>query len=190
MPAYKFESESDSEPELAEKQFDNEVSDDGEPGPDDTFHFRQSFSKLPRRQHHHPLHHATLPIDAEDMNESSFQTDQIDEDVMEESYDEMQHDIYSDEEEEPLEFEGVDDGDEEFDQDPLVSAVRIEKRATWLEQIEYTDRAIKRLKAIDTREKLQNSKIHWGGRVPEIKYSTEDLERDLFGESPKVVSCA
>jgi hypothetical protein len=56
-----------------------------------------------------------------------------------------------------------------------------------LEQIEYTDRAIKRLKAIDTRERLQNEKVHWGGQVPDIKYSTEDLERDLFGDHTKVI---
>jgi hypothetical protein len=172
MPSYKFHSESDSESEIDEKEYEREPSDDGEPGPDDTFHFRQSFSKTPR-------HHAHL-LD-EDMNEPSFQTE---EDVVDQSYDTMQEDFLSeegsiitdDEEDEP-----------QFGNDPLAAAVRIEKRSTWLEQIDYTDRAVKRLKAIDTRERLRNSKVHWGGRTPEIKYSAEDMERDLFGETPKVV---
>ena len=70
MPSYKFDSESESEPDIGDQELENEVSDDGEPGPDDTFHFRQSFSKAPRRQHAHPPH-----LD-EDMNEPSFQTDE------------------------------------------------------------------------------------------------------------------
>jgi hypothetical protein len=114
------------------------------------------------------------------MNEPSFQTE---EEVIDQSYDSMQEDLFSeegsiitdDEEDEP-----------QFGNDPLAAAVRIEKRSTWLEQIDYTDRAVKRLKAIDTRERLRNSKVHWGGRTPEIKYSAEDMERDLFGETPKV----
>jgi hypothetical protein len=174
MPPYKYDSESESEPEpdVADKQSEHEVSDDGEPGPDDTFHFRQSFSKAPR-------HHAHL-LD-EDMDEPSFQTDEAPE--IDHSYDEMQEDIFSDVD---SVVSGENEDEPEYANDPLAAAVRIEKRSNWLEQIEYTDRAVKRLKAIDTRERLQNSRIHWGGRIPEIKYSTEDLERDLFGESAKV----
>jgi hypothetical protein len=163
MPSYKFDSDSESESELQDKQDDTPLSDEGEPGPDDTFHFRRSFSK---RQ---------APPGDEEMQEPSFQADDP-----ELSYDEMQDD-FSD-----VESLEVTEEDEVYGNDPLATAVRIEKRGTWLEQIEYTDRAVKRLKAIDTRERAQNSRIHWGGRIPEIKYSTEDLARDLFGDTNKV----
>ena len=75
-----------------------------------------------------------------------------------------------------------------YPNDSVAAAVRIEKRSNWLDQIEYTDRAVKRLRAIDTRERLRNERVHWAGRIPEIKYSTEDLERDLFGGGSKVRS--
>lgn len=173
MPSYKYLSESESESEIDEKEYDREASDDGEPGPDDTFHFRQSFSKTPR-------HHYAPPPD-EDMNEPSFQTE---EEIADQTFDTMQDEDFLSEEGSLI----TDEEEEEpqFGNDPFAASVRIEKRATWLEQIEYTDRAVKRLKAIDTRERLQNSKVHWDGRTPEIKYSAEDMERDLFGETPKV----
>lgn len=183
MPSYKYDSESESEPDEGGKPSQNEISDDDEgPGPDDTFHFRQSFSKNPRR-------HAPAPYD-EDVNEPSFQSYQEEEgedeeeEEIDQSYDEMQQ------EESYLEGESIlsEDVEDEpqYGNDPLAAAVRIEKRSNWLEQIEYTDLAVKRLKAIDSREKMQNARIHWGGRVPELKYSTEDLERDLFGETTTV----
>jgi hypothetical protein len=163
MPSYKFDSESDSEPEISHRRDASPVSDDGEPDPEDTFHFRQSFSKQ------------RAPLVDADMDEPSFQTDEPSEpelsnDEMEEDFSELESIIVSDEE-------------PQYGNDPLATAVRIEKRATWLEQIEYTDRAVKRLKAIDTRERIQNSKVHWGGGIPEMKYSAEDLARDLFGET-------
>lgn len=189
MPSYKYDAESDSEPDEQTEHRGVEVSDgddgdDGEPGPDDTFHFRHSFSK------NRPQHAAASPD--EDMNDPSFRAgegeegEEEEEDFTDRSYDEMQQDdsylneesILSEEEEEAL----------QYGNHPLVTAVRIEKRSNWLEQIEYTDRAVKRLKAIDSRERMLNAKIHWGGRVPEIKYSTEDLERDLFGETTTVKS--
>ena len=104
--------------------------------------------------------------------------------MLEQSFEEMQEDEGSYLAEESIITEDEEEDIEEYGNDPLAAAVRIEKRSNWLEQIEYTDRAVKRLKAIDTRERMQNERIHWGGRVPEIKYSTEDLERDLFGETP------
>ena len=188
MPSYKFDSESESESEEAPHNHpDPPTSDDGEPGPDDTFHFRQSFSKASSR----PRRHIPPPLDDEDMLDNpSFQTEEDDlyGEPIEESYeDDLPEQLYSEEEQESfLSDEG--DEEEEITHDPVAASVRIEKRATWLEQIEYTDRAIKRLKAIDTRERLQNEKVHWGGQVPEIKYSTEDLERDLFGDHNKVTS--
>lgn len=163
---------------MGDQESENEVSDDGEPGPDDTFHFRHSFTKAPRRQHAHPSHFD------EDMNEPSFQTDEG-EDLLEQSFEEMQEDEGSYLAQESIITEDEEDI-EEYAADPLAAAVRIKKRSNWLEQIEYTDRAVKRLKAIDTRERMLNERIHWGGRVPEIKYSTEDLERDLFGETQQV----
>ena len=176
MPSFKYRSESDSEPEEEEPviQYQASLSDADEQGPDDTFHFRSSFSKT-QRPH---LHHHTDSF----MNDTSFQETSFEktEDVdVEESYDTMQDDFLSDEgslvsEEEESEY---------VETDPLAAAVRIEKKPTWLEQIEYTDRAVKRLKAIDVREAQQNTRIHWGGVIPEIKYSTEDLERDLFGDT-------
>ena len=84
MPSYKFDSGSESEPDVGDQELENEVSDDGEPGPDDTFHFRQSFSKAPGR--HHAPHSPHLD---EDMNEPSFQTDEG-EGLPEESFEEMQ----------------------------------------------------------------------------------------------------
>jgi len=121
------------------------------------------------------------------MNDTSFQETSFEktEDVdVEQSYDTMQDDFSSDEgslvsEEEESEY---------AETDPLAAAVRIEKKPTWLEQIEYTDRAVKRLKAIDVREAQQNTRIRWGGVIPEIKYSTEDLERDLFGDTKVLCS--
>lgn len=189
MPSYKFDSESDSDPEDGQDpQPDSPTSDDGEPGPDDTFHFRQSFSKASSR----PRRHVPVPppLDDEDMLDNpSFQTEEEDlyGDVPEQDEydDEMPQQLYSDDAESLFSDE---EGDEEVTHDPVAASVRIEKRATWLEQIEYTDRAIKRLKAIDTRERLQDEKVHWGGQVPEIKYSTEDLERDLFGDHTKVMA--
>ena len=186
MPSYKFDSESDSEPEDGQDPHpDPPTSDDGEPGPDDTFHFRQSFSKASSR----PRRHVPVPppLDDEDMLDNpSFQTEEEDlygEAPEQGEYDdEMPEQLYSDDAESLL----SDEVEEEITHDPVAASVRIEKRATWLEQIEYTDRATKRLKAIDTRERLQNEKVHWGGQVPEIKYSTEDLERDLFGDRTKV----
>jgi hypothetical protein len=179
MPSYKFDSESESEPDVGDQEIDNEVSDDGEPGPDDTFHFRHSFTKAPRRQR---AHHPQLD---EDMNEPSFQTDEGD-DLPEQSFEEMHEDEGSYLVEESIITEDEEEDIEEYENDPLAAAVRIEKRSNWLEQIEYTDRAVKRLKAIDIRERMLNERIHWGGRVPDIKYSTEDLERDLFGDTPQV----
>jgi hypothetical protein len=188
MPSYKFDSESDSDPEDGQvPQPSPPTSDDGEPGPDDTFHFRQSFSKASSR----PRRHVPVPppLDDEDMLDNpSFQTEEEEDlygDVPEQDEydDEMPQQLYSDDAESLFSDE---ERDEEVTHDPVAASVRIEKRATWLEQIEYTDRAIKRLKAIDTRERLQNEKVHWGGQVPEIKYSTEDLERDLFGDHTKV----
>jgi hypothetical protein len=123
------------------------------------------------------------------LDNPSFQTEEEDlyGDVPEQDEydDEMPQQLYSDDAESLFSDE---EGDEEVTHDPVAASVRIDKRATWLEQIEYTDRAIKRLKAIDTRERLQNEKVHWGGQVPEIKYSTEDLERDLFGDQTKVTA--
>jgi hypothetical protein len=173
MPSYKYDSGSESEPEAEDRHFENEASDDGdEPGPDDTFHFRQSFTKA-RRQH--------APLYDEDTNEPSFQTDEGED--FEQSYYEMQEEELSNEE---SFISGAEEEQDEYANDPLAAAVRIEKRSNWLEQIEYTDRAVKRLKAIDARERLQNTKIHWGGRMPEVKYTAEDLDRDLFGETRKV----
>lgn len=190
MPSYKFDSESESEPEDGQHHHpDPPTSDDGEPGPDDTFHFRQSFSKASSRPRRH-VHAPPPPLDDEDMLDNpSFRTEEdLYGETLEEPYDdEMPEQLYSDEEQESfLSDEEVEDDDEDVTHDPVAASVRIEKRATWLEQIEYTDRAIKRLKAIDTRERLQNEKVHWGGQVPDIKYSTEDLERDLFGDHNKV----
>lgn len=173
MPSFKYRSESDSEPEREERHAGNEASDDDEPGPDDTFHFRKSFPKG------HPRHYA--PSLDEEMEEPSFQVECSAENI---SYEEMDDDeeAYT-EDEASLSNEDVEEGSV---YDPLAAVVRIEKLSNWLEQVDYTDRAVKRLKAIDARERLTNSKVHWGGRIPEITYSTEDLERDLFGETPKV----
>jgi len=187
MPSYKVDSESESENELPEKVYSQEHSDDdGEPGPDDTFHFRQSFSK---GQRGYPQHYNHAPPLDEDMNEDSYQTYDYDNDEEEEEDqlydDEMQEDFITEEEDQSDFSEDLEDELQELD-DPLAAAVRIEKRPTWLEQIEYTDRAIQRLRAVAQRERLVNSKVHWGGQLPELKYSPEDLERDLFGESAKV----
>ena len=186
MPSYKFDSESESEPEEGHRPpLDPPSSDDGEPGPDDTFHFRQSFSKTSTRQRRRvPV---PPPLDDEDMLDNpSFQAEEEDlyGEQTEEYDDEMPEQLYSDEPEESILSDEV--NEEEPTHDPVAKSVRIEKRTTWLEQIAYTDRAIKRLKAIDTRQRLQNEKVHWGGQIPEIKYSTEDLERDLFGDHAKV----
>jgi hypothetical protein len=196
MPSYKFESESDSEADGATKQHTRapELSDDDDgPGPDDTFLFRHSFSKRPRP--HAPAYPPTAGDDDDDLGEPSFQTDQGDQ-YEDSSFQEMQQDdsYYEEEEMDDGEGgsfysdEGFEDEDEEpeYSGDPLAATMRIEKRATWLEQIDYTDLAVKRLNAIDAREKLLSTKIHWGGRTPEVKYSTEDLERDLFGKTAKV----
>src|SRR5208282_2780668 len=145
MPSYKFDSDSESEPDLGDQELETEVSDDDEPGPDDTFHFRQSFSKARRRPRAHPPH-----LD-EDMNEPSFQTDEG-EDLPEQSFEEMQEDEGSYLVEESIITEDEEEDIEEYENDPLAAAVRIEKRSNWLEQVDYTDRAVKRLKAIDTRE--------------------------------------
>lgn len=178
MPSFKYRSESDSEPDEEEPpvvEYQHSVlSDVDEQGPDDTFHFRSSFSKAQRP--HHQQNDSFMNDTS--FQETSFQSTEGEEN-MEQSYDTMQDDYLSDEdslisEEEESEF---------VDHDPLAAAVRIEKKGTWLEQIEYTDRAVKRLKAIDVREAQQNTRIHWGGVIPDIKYSTEDLERDLFGDS-------
>ena len=174
MPSYKLDDESESESELPEKQDkqdkqEDALSEDGEPDPDDTFHFRKSFSNK-----------RAAPQD-EDMNEASFQTDDEDPEDPDLSYSQMQEDLFSD-----RDSIVVSEEESQYGNDPLATAVRLEKRATWLEQIEYTDRTMKQLKAIDSRKRLQNTKIHWGGRFPEIKYSTEDLERDLFGDTGKV----
>jgi hypothetical protein len=194
MPSYKYASESESDLDDEARHADPPSSDDGEPGPDDTFHFRQSFSKASSR----PRKHAPPPppplLDDEDMLDNpSFQTE--DEDLYgdpppadhPEDDDEMVQELYSAGAEDSI-LSDMDDEEEEEEEgthDAVASAVRIEKRATWLEQIDYTDRAVKRLKAVDTREQMQNEKVHWGGQVPDIKYSTEDLERDLFGDSSK-----
>ena len=177
MPSFKYRSESDSEPEEEEEavHYQASLSDADEQGPDDTFHFRSSFSKAQRPQHHHQ-HNDSFMNDTS-FQDTSFQKTEDDEN-MEQSYDTMQDDFLSDED------SLVSDEESEFvDHDPLAAAVRIEKKGTWLEQIEYTDRAVKRLKAIDVREAQQNTQIHWGGVIPDIKYSTEDLERDLFGDT-------
>jgi hypothetical protein len=178
MPAYKYESESESDGAVQNEFADaaSEVSDMGEAGPDDTFHFRQSFSKAPRYH-----------IPREDLNETSFLSDDVDELEMEQSYDEeMQEEEFLDED--SMIFS------DEFEEGPnatesIGGAFRIERRSNWLEQIDYTDRAVKRLKVMSKSESLQNAKIHWGGRTPEMKYTVEDLERDLFGESGKVQRC-
>jgi hypothetical protein len=185
MPAYKLDSDSESEDEAPQNAYEPEASDDGEPGPDDTFQFRQSFSK--RNQRGYPQQHKYAPPGEEedDMNEASYQTLGYEDDLYE---DEMQEEFLSDGDEDHSHFsEELESELEELD-DPLATAVRIEKRPTWLEQIEYTDKAIKRLKSIDQRERLVNSKVHWGGQLPEVKYTTEDLERDLFGDTAKVSS--
>lgn len=175
MPSYKYDSGSESEPEVEDRHSENVVSDDGdEPGPDDTFHFRQSFTKS-RRQY--------APFHDEDTNEPSFQTDEG-EDV-EQSYYEMQEDEFSNEES-FISGEGEEEEEDEYANDPLATEVRIKKRSNWLEQIEDTDRAVKHLRVINAQERLQNTKIHWGGRIPEIKYTAEDLDRDLFSETRKV----
>jgi len=197
MPSYKFEAESDSEadepkrPPLRASVLSDE---DDEPGPDDTFQFRHSFSNAPPPRAAPPRQ---PPPDDEDLaEEPSFQTDQ-DGEYGNPSFDEMQQDesyyeMYPEQEGEGFSYAEdafEDDDDEvEYSRDPLAAIVRIEKRATWLEQIEFTDVAVKRLNAIDAREKILDTKVHWGGRTPEIKYSTEDLERDLFGETLKVLT--
>lgn len=171
MPSFKYASESESESEEEQVQeYQPSVSDADEQGPDDTFHFRSSFS----RAHRPPRHNDSFQND-ESFNDTSFQ--KTEEDDMDRSYDTIQDDFLSDED-----SVGSDES-ELVDHDPLAAAVRIEKKGTWLEQIEYTDRAVKRLKAIDTREAQQNTRIHWGGLIPDVKYSTEDLERDLFGDT-------
>ena len=191
MPSYKFESESDSEADEARRlapRMSVLSDEDDEPGPDDTFQFRHSFSKAPRRAAPY-----RQPPDDEDLaEEPSFQTDQGGE-YGDRSFDEMQqdesdYDVYPD-----LEGDGPSYSEDAFEEaeysgDPLAATVRIEKRATWLEQIDFTDLAVKRLNAIDARERLLDTKVHWGGRTPEVKYSTEDLERDLFGETAKVLT--
>jgi hypothetical protein len=175
MPSFKYASESESESEEAQVlQYPASLSDADEQGPDDTFHFRSSFSR-DRRPHHIP----DAFVDDTSFNDTSFQ--KTDDGAMDQSYDTMQDDFLSEE-------DSVGSDESDFvDHDPLAAAVRIEKKGTWLEQIEYTDRAVKRLKAIDTREAQQNTRVHWGGMIPDVKYSTEDLERDLFGDSK--VSC-
>lgn len=183
MPSYKFEDDSESEQDAVESSKHHtrtEEEDDAEPGPDDTFHFRQSFSSKTRR-------HQNAFLDMK-MNQPVFDSDEEaaeQDEGMEQSYeDDNMHDeqeYYSDE-------ESLED-DEEIEEESLLHDAeggQIQKRATWLEQIQYTDHAIKRLKAVEARERLQSSKVHWGGRVPEINYTAEDLERDLFGESATV----
>jgi hypothetical protein len=177
MPAYKYDSESEAEEGLENSYGDaaSETSDLGEPGPDDTFRFRQSFTK-DRRQGRVPLH--------EDMDEPFFETEDVGEFEMDHSYQEMQEDeLLEDGSVAFSEAESDDEQEEAYLSEPIVGTVRIEKRANWLDQIDYTDRAVKRLKAMTTRERQQNSKIHWGGQTPDLKYTTEDLERDLFGEA-------
>jgi hypothetical protein len=193
MPSYKFESESDDsdadEHTTKLAPHGPPLSDeDDEPGPDDTFQFRHSFSNKPRPTHAH----AYKPVlESDDLDEPSFATDQG---YDEPSYEDMQDDSFC----QPMDdhagsfySEEIEEGDEEDEEaeytgDPLAATVRIEKRATWLEQLDFTDPAVKRLNAIDAREQALNTKIHWGGRLPDVKYSTEDLERDLFGEGVKV----
>src|SRR5271156_5031554 len=171
MPTYKYDSASDSEEDIQRQEVESEEENDEEPGPDDTFHFRTSFS---RRNH------------AVNKHDTSFQTnDTVDDRAEEEDEDlysehmeaeEDEGDLFSEEPEDD-ESLSMEESELEHDmEDPFAAAVRIEKRPTWVEQIEYTDRAIKRLKAIDQRERLINSKIHWGGQLPELKYSPEDME--------------
>ncbi len=177
MPSFKYapESESESEEEEQVLECDPSLSDADEQGPDDTFHFRSSFSRG-----HRPHRNNDNFVNDTSFNDTSFQ--KTEDDIVDQSYDTMQDDFLSEE-------DSVDSNESEYvDHDPLAAAIRIEKKGTWLEQIEYTDRAVKRLKAIDTREAQQNSRIHWGGMIPDVKYSTEDLERDLFGDTK--VSCS
>jgi len=187
MPSYKYDSDSESENELSQTAYQLEPSDEGDAGPDDTFQFRQSFSN---GQRGYPQQYTrAMPMD-EDMNEASYQTYDYEDNEGDDDQpydDEMQEDFISEEDEDQSQLsEGLESELQDLD-DPLATAVRIEKRPTWLEQIEYTDKAIKRLKAIDQRERLMNSKVHWGGQLPEVKYTPEDLERDLFGESLEVL---
>jgi len=189
MPSFKYDPESESEDEFQQNAYAPEPSDDGELGPDDTFHFRQSFSKGTQRGYGQHFKHAP-PVDEEDMNEASYQTLGYDDEEEEEDgpYDEeMEEEFISEEGEDQSAFSELESELQDLE-DPLATAVRIEKRPTWLEQIEYTDKAIKRLKTIEQRERLVNSKVHWGGQLPDVKYTTEDLERDLFGDTVKVVS--
>ena len=146
MPSYKFESDSESEEEAVQSSkvyTRTEEDEDAEPGPDDTFHFRQSFSSKTRRPQN-----AFLDMK---MNQPVFDSDeeaaQVD-DGIEQSYeDDNMHEegeYYSDE-------ESLED-DEEIEEESLLHDTeggQIQKRATWLEQIQYTDHAIKRLKAVD-----------------------------------------
>lgn len=200
MPSYKFDSESDSDADEATKlpaRAPVLSDEDDEPGPDDTFQFRHSFSKAPRPHNAHSYRPPTADDDELIIDEPSFQTDQGGE-YEEPSFNEMQQDgsYYDDgaeDEKEGASFyseEGFEDEDEEaeYGGDPLAATVRIERHATWLEQIDSTDLAVKRLNAIDGREKMLTTRVHWGGRTPEVKYSTEDLERDLFGETVKVLA--
>ena len=193
MPSYKFESESDSEADEAKRPAPrvSVLSDeDDEPGPDDTFQFRHSFSKAPPQR---AAPYRQPPPDHEDLTEEpSFQTDQGGE-CGDRSFDEMQqdesdYDVYPEQEGDGSSYSEDAFEEAEYSGDPLAVTVRIEKRATWLEQIDFTDLAVKRLNAIDARERLLDTKDHWGGRTPEVKYSTEDLERDLFGETAKVLT--
>lgn len=188
MPSYKFESESDdsdADEHTAKLPPHAPLSDeDDEPGPDDTFHFRHSFSNKPR-----PTHATAYnpPLGSDDLDEPSFATDRG---YDEPSYEDMQDDSFYQHMDDPdrsFFSEEIDEDEEaEYTGDPLAATVRIEKRATWLEQLDFTDPAVKRLNAIDAREQTLNTKIHWAGRLPDVKYSTEDLERDLFGEGVKV----
>jgi hypothetical protein len=172
MPTFKYHSGSESEEDLPE-EVEEESEDDGEPGPDDTFQFRTSFSKHAFNKHNTSVQDP--PLDEED----DLYPEQMDEE-------EDEGELFSEEPEDddslPTEPSDLDDEAS----DPFAAAVRIEKRSTWLEQIAYTDKAISRLKAISQREKHVTSQIHWGGRLPEMKYSPADLERDLFGERTTV----
>jgi hypothetical protein len=143
MPTYKYESESESDGAVQNEFADaaSEVSDMGETGPDDTFHFRQSFTKAPRYH-----------IPRENLNETSFLSDYVDEMGMEYLYEEMQ-------EEESLDEDSM-IFSEELEEGPnaaesIGGACRIQRESSWLEQVDYTDRAVKRLQVMRKSESLQ-----------------------------------
>src|SRR5271154_935657 len=131
MPSYKFDEDSESDEEQTSKVHKRsaaEDEEDAEPGPDDTFHFRQSFSSKTR----HPYLDMNMKEAVFDSDDDAAEEEAEEGQGMgERSYeDDNMHDdeeYYSDEEE-------LDDDEEEEESllHDTTEVGQIQKRATWL----------------------------------------------------------